>query len=52
MPEDGPYDQEAIPSSDDFETDPDVWDIIVVGAGVAGSTLAAVQGKVSQGLRL
>lgn len=40
------FEQPALASSDSFDTDPDVWDIIIVGAGVAGATLAAVQGKV------
>lgn len=34
-----------IPSSVDYQTDPEVWDIIIVGAGVAGSSLAYAQGK-------
>jgi len=34
-----------VPSSDEFEKDPEVWDLIVVGAGVAGSALAYRQGK-------
>lgn len=40
------YDQDPLLSSDNFENDPEVWDIIIVGAGVAGATLAGVQGKV------
>lgn len=34
-----------IPSSDNYEHDPETWDLIVVGAGVAGSALAYKQGK-------
>lgn len=35
----------TIPSSDEYDSDPEVWDLIVVGAGVAGSALAYKQGK-------
>ncbi|GLC37537.1 hypothetical protein PLESTM_000599900 [Pleodorina starrii] len=34
-----------IPSSDDVSTDPEVWDVIVVGGGVAGSALAYAQAQ-------
>ena len=42
------FDQGTVVSSDDTKTDPAVWDMIVVGAGVAGATLAATQGKVRE----
>ncbi|CAK0785279.1 hypothetical protein CVIRNUC_008485 [Coccomyxa viridis] len=32
-------------SDDQYERDPSVWDLVVVGAGVAGSSLAYSQGK-------
>lgn len=32
-------------SSDSFEADPEVWDLVIVGCGVAGSSLAYAQGK-------
>eukprot|EP00878_Enallax_costatus_P031527 GHUV01034479.1.p1 GENE.GHUV01034479.1~~GHUV01034479.1.p1 ORF type:complete len:127 (+),score=28.32 GHUV01034479.1:221-601(+) len=34
-----------IPSDNDYDADPEVWDLIVVGAGVAGAALAYRQGK-------
>ncbi|BDA46860.1 Squalene epoxidase 1 [Coccomyxa sp. Obi] len=34
-----------IPSNDDYGRDPEVWDVVVVGAGVAGSALAYSQGR-------
>ncbi|KIZ01653.1 squalene monooxygenase [Monoraphidium neglectum] len=34
-----------VPSSEDYGSDPEVWDLIVVGAGVAGSALAFGQAK-------
>ncbi|KAI8470182.1 MAG: SE-domain-containing protein [Monoraphidium minutum] len=34
-----------VPTSEDFKNDPEVWDLIVVGAGVAGSALAYGQAK-------
>ncbi|KAG2487299.1 hypothetical protein HYH03_014139 [Edaphochlamys debaryana] len=34
-----------IPSSDDVKSDPAVWDVIIVGGGVAGSALAYAQAK-------
>lgn len=35
----------SVPSSDNFEQDPEVWDVIIVGAGVAGAALAFAQAK-------
>eukprot|EP00882_Tetradesmus_deserticola_P008468 GHRQ01008931.1.p1 GENE.GHRQ01008931.1~~GHRQ01008931.1.p1 ORF type:complete len:269 (+),score=81.44 GHRQ01008931.1:213-1019(+) len=35
----------AIPSNDNYSVDPEVWDVIVVGAGVAGAALAYRQGR-------
>ncbi|WIA08305.1 hypothetical protein OEZ85_007748 [Tetradesmus obliquus] len=35
----------TIPSNDDYAADPEVWDLIVVGAGVAGAALAYRQGQ-------
>lgn len=35
----------AVPSQDNYSTDPEVWDLVVVGAGVAGCSLAHSQGK-------
>ncbi|KAK9812223.1 hypothetical protein WJX73_005146 [Symbiochloris irregularis] len=40
-----PYCIPAVPSSQDFDKDPQVWDIVVVGAGVAGCALAFAQAK-------
>ncbi|KAG2422456.1 hypothetical protein HXX76_016026 [Chlamydomonas incerta] len=34
-----------IPSNDDIGADPEVWDVIIVGGGVAGSALAYAQAK-------
>mmetsp|Transcript_2009 Transcript_2009/g.5981 ORF Transcript_2009/g.5981 Transcript_2009/m.5981 type:complete len:524 (-) Transcript_2009:1883-3454(-) len=34
-----------IPSNDDYASDPEVWDLVVVGAGVAGCALAHTLGK-------
>lgn len=34
-----------IESNNDYDADPQVWDLIVVGAGVAGAALAYKQGK-------
>ncbi|KAG2429450.1 hypothetical protein HYH02_014032 [Chlamydomonas schloesseri] len=34
-----------IPSNDDTSADPEVWDVIIVGGGVAGSALAYAQAK-------
>eukprot|EP00803_Ostreobium_quekettii_P006586 evm.model.scf_4173.1 EVM.evm.TU.scf_4173.1 scf_4173:1970-8011(-) len=34
-----------LPSNNAFEDDPKVWDLVIVGAGVAGSALAYAQGK-------
>ncbi|PNH04970.1 Thioredoxin-like protein CITRX, chloroplastic [Tetrabaena socialis] len=34
-----------IPSGDDLTADPEVWDVIIVGGGVAGSALAYAQAK-------
>jgi squalene monooxygenase len=34
-----------IPSQDDTTKDPQVWDLIVVGAGIAGTTFACEQGR-------
>eukprot|EP00210_Caulerpa_lentillifera_P006516 g6224.t1 len=42
------FDQPSICSQDDFDTDPKRWDVIIVGAGIAGSTLAAVQGELNR----
>mmetsp|Transcript_626 Transcript_626/g.1862 ORF Transcript_626/g.1862 Transcript_626/m.1862 type:complete len:293 (+) Transcript_626:281-1159(+) len=39
-----PFTPILVPSSDDFATDPEIWDVIVVGAGVAGSALGYAQG--------
>lgn len=39
-PWDPRFDQPDIPSSDDFSSDPAVWDMVIVGSGVAGSALA------------
>lgn len=33
-----------VPSADDRSTDPEVWDMVIVGAGVAGSAFAYQQG--------
>eukprot|EP01025_Chloroclados_australasicus_P010239 TRINITY_DN1408_c0_g1_i1.p1 TRINITY_DN1408_c0_g1~~TRINITY_DN1408_c0_g1_i1.p1 ORF type:complete len:546 (-),score=66.46 TRINITY_DN1408_c0_g1_i1:926-2476(-) len=35
----------SIPSQDVSSEDPEIWDLVVVGAGVAGSALACVQGR-------
>lgn len=35
----------AVPSNNSFESDPEVWDLIIVGAGVAGSALAYAQAQ-------
>ena len=35
----------TVPSSDEYGSDPEIWDVIVVGAGVAGSALAFAQGQ-------
>mmetsp|Transcript_26909 Transcript_26909/g.58754 ORF Transcript_26909/g.58754 Transcript_26909/m.58754 type:complete len:505 (-) Transcript_26909:910-2424(-) len=35
----------AVPSSENYVSDPEVWDVIVVGAGVAGSALSFGQAK-------
>mmetsp|Transcript_26726 Transcript_26726/g.79385 ORF Transcript_26726/g.79385 Transcript_26726/m.79385 type:complete len:506 (-) Transcript_26726:263-1780(-) len=35
----------AVPSNDKYEDDPQVWDLVVVGAGVAGSALAYAQAQ-------
>lgn len=35
----------TIPSSEDYESDPEIWDVILVGAGVAGAALAYAQAK-------
>ncbi|GMH45793.1 hypothetical protein BSKO_13756 [Bryopsis sp. KO-2023] len=35
----------TVPSDDDFAKDPQVWDLVIVGAGVAGASLAYSQGK-------
>mmetsp|Transcript_3063 Transcript_3063/g.7681 ORF Transcript_3063/g.7681 Transcript_3063/m.7681 type:complete len:513 (-) Transcript_3063:644-2182(-) len=37
--------QPAIPSSEDYASDPEIWDVILVGAGVAGAALAYAQAK-------
>lgn len=34
-----------VPSSTDYASDPEVWDLVIVGAGVAGAALAYAQGK-------
>lgn len=34
-----------VPSSDSYETDPERWDVIVVGAGVAGASVGYKQGQ-------
>lgn len=34
-----------MPSSTKFASDPEVWDVIIVGGGVAGATLAYAQGQ-------
>lgn len=33
-------DQPAIPSNDDFASDPEIWDLVIVGSGIAGSAMA------------
>lgn len=35
----------SIPSDNNFEADPEVWDLVVVGAGVAGCALAHTLGR-------
>uniref|UniRef100_A0A061QZC0 Squalene monooxygenase n=1 Tax=Tetraselmis sp. GSL018 TaxID=582737 RepID=A0A061QZC0_9CHLO len=35
----------VVTSSEDYESDPAVWDLVVVGAGIAGSALAFSQAK-------
>lgn len=35
----------AVPSSDAYSSDPQLWDLIIVGAGVAGAALAFAQAK-------
>ncbi len=35
----------TIESNDAYDSDPPVWDIIIVGAGVAGSALAYAQAE-------
>lgn len=34
----------AVPSSNNYASDPECWDVVIVGAGVAGSALAYTQG--------
>ena len=40
LTKDARFDQPPIKSNNDFKHDPEVWDIIIVGAGIAGSALA------------
>lgn len=35
----------TVPSDSNYESDPEVWDLIIVGAGVAGSALAYAQAQ-------